>query len=191
MSHTISVPSVLHHLIRRFNRHRGFSTKHPRRPSMAEYVLRCKHLLTTPPMILVPEKNRRETVRDEAVFGASRYKSQQPTTCWALRKQTQPDPMTIGSFRPFTLPWTGIDIPHLWIGRRTISRRTIHFIVCLSPPQGHQVKNTKARPMRLVIAWARIEESDIDPVIPAPSSDTKGKHRLNSLNNRDDYNSNY
>ena len=59
----------------------GFSTKHPRRPSMAEYVLRCKHLLTTPPMILVPEKNRRETVRDEAVFGASRYKSQQPTTC--------------------------------------------------------------------------------------------------------------
>ena len=42
--------------------------------------------------------------------------------------------------------------------------------------------------MRLVIAWDRIEESDIDPVIPAPSSDTKGKHRLNSLNNRDDSN---
>ena len=52
------------------------------------------------------------------------------------------------------------------------------------------MKNMKARPMRLVTAWARIEESDIDPVIPAPSSDTKGKHRLNSLNTRDDYNSN-
>ena len=52
------------------------------------------------------------------------------------------------------------------------------------------MKNTKARPMRLVTAWAWIEESDINPVIPAPSSDTKGKHRLNSLNTGDDSNSN-
>ena len=52
------------------------------------------------------------------------------------------------------------------------------------------MKNTKARPMHLVTAWARIEESDIDPVIPAPSSDTNGKNRLNSLNTRDDSNSN-
>ena len=45
--------------------------------------------------------------------------------------------------------------------------------------------------MRLVTAWAWIEESDIDLVIPSPSSDTKGKHRLNSLNTRDDSNSTY
>ena len=64
-------------------------------------------------------------------------------------------------------------------------------IACPSLPQGHQVKNAKAGPMDLVTAWVRIEESDIDPVIPSPSSDTKGKHRLNSLNTRDDYNSNY
>ena len=44
--------------------------------------------------------------------------------------------------------------------------------------------------MRLVTAWAQIEDSDIDPVIPAPSSDINVKHRLNSLNTRDDSNSN-
>ena len=37
--HTISLPSILHHLIGRFCRHRVFSTKHLRRPSMAKYVL--------------------------------------------------------------------------------------------------------------------------------------------------------
>ena len=36
--------------------------------------------------------------------------------------------------------------------------------------------------LRQSTEWARIEESYIDPVIPAPSIDTKGKHRLNSLN---------
>ena len=35
---------------------RVFSTKHPHRPSTEEYFLQRKHLLTTPPMILVPEK---------------------------------------------------------------------------------------------------------------------------------------
>ena len=55
-SHTISLPSVLHHLIGRFGRHRGFSTKHPRRHSMEKYILRRKHLLKTLPMIHVPEK---------------------------------------------------------------------------------------------------------------------------------------
>ena len=58
-------------------------------------------------------------------------------------------------------------------------------IVCLSLPQVHQVNNTKAWPMRLVTAWVWIEGSDIDPVILAPSSDTKRKHRLNILNTRD------
>ena len=53
------------------------------------------------------------------------------------------------------------------------------------------MKNAKAGPMDLVTAWVRIEESDIDPVIPSPSSDTKGKHRLDSLNTRDDSDSNY
>ena len=55
-SHNISLPSVLHHLIGKFFRHQGFSTKQLRRPSMAKYFLQLKHLLTTPPMILVPEK---------------------------------------------------------------------------------------------------------------------------------------
>ena len=59
-------------------------------------------------------------------------------------------------------------------------------IACLSTPQGHQVKNTKASPMHLVTAWVQIEEYDIYPVILSPSSDTKGKHRIDNLNTRDD-----
>ena len=55
-SHTISLPSALHHISGRFGHHRGFSTKHRRRSSMEKYVLRRKHLLTTPPMIRVPKK---------------------------------------------------------------------------------------------------------------------------------------
>ena len=40
----------------------------------------------------------------------------------------------------------------------------------------------------MVTAWVCIEESDLDPVMPAPSSDTKkGKHKLNSFNTKDDY----
>ena len=35
-----------------------------------------------------------------------------------------------------------------------------------------------------------IEESDTYPVIPTPSSDIKVKHRINSLNTRDDSNHN-
>ena len=42
----------------------------------------------------------------------------------------------------------------------------------------------------MVTSWAQIEESDIDPLIPDTSSDTKVKHRLNSLNTRDDSNFN-
>ena len=50
------------------------------------------------------------------------------------------------------------------------------------------MKNKKSMPMRLVTSWVWIEESDLDPVISAPSSDTnKGKYRLNSFNTIDDY----
>ena len=49
------------------------------------------------------------------------------------------------------------------------------------------MNNTKARPMRLVTTWVRIEESNLDLVIHAPSSDTKKvKQRLNIFNTRDD-----
>ena len=47
------------------------------------------------------------------------------------------------------------------------------LIARLYPPQGHQANNTKKRPMRLVTSWVLIEDFDIDPVIPAPSSNTK------------------
>ena len=90
---------------------------------------------------------------------------QQPTISWALRKQTHPDPTTIGAFRSFTFPRTGIDIPHHWIDQTTTRRRNIQ---CLS--LSHQVKNTKSRPMLLVITWVCIIESKIDPMIPAPSN---------------------
>ena len=88
-----------------------------------------------------------------------------PTISWALHKQTHPEPTTIGAFRYFTFTRTGIDIPHYWIDRTTTQRQNIQ---CLYP--SHQVKNTKARPMRLVIAWVRIIESELDPVIPPPSN---------------------
>ena len=53
------------------------------------------------------------------------------------------------------------------------------------------MKNKKERSMRLVIAWARIEESDMDSVIPASSCDKKGKERFNSLNTGDYSNSKF
>ena len=58
-------------------------------------------------------------------------------------------------------------------------------IACLYPPQGHQVKNMKAGTMLLITAWVGTEESYIYPAIPFISGDTKGIHRLNSLNNID------
>ena len=76
-----------------------------------EYALRLKHHLTTLTTIF-SRQPRHGTVRDEDIFGASRHKAQRPTISCALRKQTQPYPTTIGAFRSFTFPRTGIDIPH-------------------------------------------------------------------------------
>ena len=128
-----------------------------------EYVLRRKHHLTTLTTIFYWQPWH-GTVRDEDIFGESRNKANRPTINWALRKQTQTYPTTIGDFRSFNFPRIGIGIPHQWIDQTTTRRR----IQCLSPPQ--QVKNTQAWPMRLFIAWVRIIESEIDPMIPAPSN---------------------
>ena len=76
-----------------------------------EYALRRKHHLTTSTTIF-SRQPRHGTVQDEDIFGASRHKAQRPTISRALRKQAQPYPTTMGAFRSFTFPWTGIDIPH-------------------------------------------------------------------------------
>ena len=72
-----------------------------------------------------------------------------------------------------------------WPNDDLLTNNTLH-IACLYPPQGHQVNNMKAGTMRLVTEWVQIEEYDIYPVILSPSSDTKGKHRIDNLNTRDD-----
>ena len=57
---------------------------------------------------------------------------------------------------------TEINIPHIQIVPTTIHRRNGPLpISFLSPTQGHQVKITRARPMRLIAAWVRIQESDL------------------------------
>ena len=55
-SQTIYLPYVPLYFIRRFGCHQGFSTKHIFRPSVVRYVIRRKCLLTTFPIILVPNK---------------------------------------------------------------------------------------------------------------------------------------
>ena len=145
-SHTISLP-VLHHLIGWFGCNRGFSRN--------TYV---GIVLTPPTMILVPEKLDMGP-SGKRPSSASRYKAQRPTNQQLSTAQTDSVRPDNDQSLPPLHPPADRDRHSPYYRPTTTCRRDPLHRACRFWPQVHKLKNTKARPMRLVTAWVRIEDS--------------------------------
>ena len=125
-------------------------------------------VLTPPTMILVPDKLDMGPSRKRPSL-VSRYKSHRPTNQQLSTAQTDSVRPDDDRSLPTLHPPAGRDrhYPSYW-PTMTCRRDPFHR-ACRSRPQGHKLKNTKARPTRLVTEWGWIEDSVvIDLVIPAP-----------------------
>ena len=85
-------------------------TRRLRRPSTVNYVLQRKHPFWRLRRWSVPDNSAWDRPGQGHLW---RGKTTSPAT-------NHQDPMTIGAFRPFTLPWAGINILLLWIVWRFI-----------------------------------------------------------------------
>ena len=133
------------------------------------------HLLTIPPMIIVPEATKLAWYCP--LQGHLQRVKILISSTWIHSLGTvKIDSVGLDEvfcFLPFTLLHTDIGIPYCWYGPTIIHSLTVpSTITYTSLNKQHQLNATKEFIMHLVTAWARILEFEIEPMIPAPMSAT-------------------
>ena len=160
-SHTISLPSVPHHLIGRFGCHRGFSTKNHvgliwyNMSYDVDTLWRLRQWSLFPKNLTWDRSGQGHLRRVNILIPSTNHSMITMQTESSIPDNYRGIPTLHSPVDEYLHP-PSLNRPN----DDSLTKNPLP-IACLFPPQGHQVNNTKAWTMSLVTAWVQIEESNI------------------------------